>query len=282
MVLKRFKCMFAMYLHHIGTKSYIHGTDLIDAIKKRNQNAILKNVWDEDGTEYIVKEHEEADSSGFYNYYWINKETEEVLYDENSMFNENVEDVIELIPEVIIINENESKYEIIKKNRVIYGDDDLHDEINVPREIYSDSVKHGDKIIVEDIEYTASLSWVRRPRSRRIYLKISTYRGISSDAVHYYGKIRFDGIDAEFGDIAGRHTFPDKKFPMIWRDWEIQINRMVDENDIKLYPDKFNGYGLNYPTNRFNTTDELISKAKQVIETRFKGDWELKIEYTWK
>ncbi len=79
--MKTFDCRYAMYLHHRGVKSGIRGENIVDAIKNRNQTAILVEVTDEDGTVYVVREHEEERNS-YFDHYWINKETEEVLYDE--------------------------------------------------------------------------------------------------------------------------------------------------------------------------------------------------------
>jgi len=76
-----FECYYAMYPHHKGVKSVVHGVDLIDAIKKRNQNAILVKVFDEDGTEYSVKEHDEASPDNYYDYYWVDNDNK-VLFDE--------------------------------------------------------------------------------------------------------------------------------------------------------------------------------------------------------
>jgi hypothetical protein len=70
-----------MYVHHRGLKSVIHGENIIDAIKKRNQNAILVKVFDDDGTEYTVKEHDEVSPDKYFDYYWVDKDNK-VLYDE--------------------------------------------------------------------------------------------------------------------------------------------------------------------------------------------------------
>lgn len=66
-----------------GIRSFIWGEDLIDAIKNRNINAILLWIDGEDGYEYICKEHDEPDTAGYFNHYWVNSETNEVIYDEN-------------------------------------------------------------------------------------------------------------------------------------------------------------------------------------------------------
>lgn len=78
---KSFDCYYGMYLHNRGVKSSIRGKDLIDAIKKSNQNAILVKVFDEDGTEYTVREHEEVSPDNYYDYYWVDGNGK-ILYDE--------------------------------------------------------------------------------------------------------------------------------------------------------------------------------------------------------
>jgi hypothetical protein len=81
--MKRFDCRYAMYLHHRGVSSVVCGEDIIDAIKKSNINAILVWIADEDGNEYVIKEHDEPRGpKQTFDYYWVNDETGEVLYDE--------------------------------------------------------------------------------------------------------------------------------------------------------------------------------------------------------
>lgn len=79
--MKSFECYYAMYLNHKGLKSRISGENIIDAIKKRNQNAILVKIFDEDGTEYFVKEHKKASPNKYFDYYWVDKDNN-ILFDE--------------------------------------------------------------------------------------------------------------------------------------------------------------------------------------------------------
>lgn len=79
--MKSFNCYYSMYLHHKGIKSKVIGENIIDAIKKRNQYAILSRIIDEDGTEYFVREHDEASPDKYFDYYWVDKDNN-VLYDE--------------------------------------------------------------------------------------------------------------------------------------------------------------------------------------------------------
>lgn len=76
-----YDCRYAMYIHHHGVDSVIHGEDIIDAIKHHNQNAILVWCIDDEGNQYFVREHDEPDDNGYYNYYWVD-ENDEVVFDQ--------------------------------------------------------------------------------------------------------------------------------------------------------------------------------------------------------
>jgi hypothetical protein len=64
--MKSFSCKFGMYFHSSGSKSHIHGDNLENAIKNRNQYAILLEVTDIDGTVYRVKEHNNDNGDCFW------------------------------------------------------------------------------------------------------------------------------------------------------------------------------------------------------------------------
>jgi hypothetical protein len=85
-----------MYIQHKGLSSIVYGTDIIDAIKKSNRNAILVWIEDEDGVEYFVREHNECDSRGYFNYYWVD-EYGNILYDESTTEPEPKPETINMI-----------------------------------------------------------------------------------------------------------------------------------------------------------------------------------------
>lgn len=94
---KSFKCRYAMYYHHRGVSSVCHGKDIIDAIKHSNQNAILVWIEDEDGQTYICKEHDEVSDNGYFEQYWVNENTGELLYDEKASYVKPTIDDIDII-----------------------------------------------------------------------------------------------------------------------------------------------------------------------------------------
>jgi hypothetical protein len=271
-----------MYLHHRGVESVITGIDLIDAIKNRNQNAIVVTVWDEDGTEYIVKEHDEPDEDDYFNYYWVNKITGELLYDENQKSVEVIKEVEEEKDfDNVEILDGDDEIIIYFKKRVIFGDDSKE---NAPDTIDYHSVKHGDQFTKGERVYTASLESVRKNTKRKVTLNITSYRGISGDAIHYYGKLTFEGADVEFEGTDGKtwNTFADGDFPIGWVNWTIELNRMITQSDKTLHAKRFEDYDVDEPTYRFDTPEDVIQKAKQVFRKRFIGDWDFKIKYSWK
>lgn len=79
--MKTYECYYSMYIQYRGIKSIVTGENIIDAIKKSNKNAILSRIIDEDGTEYFVKEHDEASPDKYFDYYWVDNNGN-VLYDE--------------------------------------------------------------------------------------------------------------------------------------------------------------------------------------------------------
>jgi len=91
--MNKFECKYSMYLHRPGVKSVVTGENIIDAIKNSNKNAILVWIEDEDGTEYVVREHDYPDANGYFNYFWVNPTTEEILYDENNKEDNEVKTV---------------------------------------------------------------------------------------------------------------------------------------------------------------------------------------------
>jgi hypothetical protein len=276
--MKSFECRYAMYYNHKGVKSSIYGKNIIDALKNSNPNGIVVTVRDEDGTEYIVKEHDKTDSNGYFNQYWVNKETGEVLYDTNTP--ENIikpESDPEYKPfDNVVILDTDDELTTIRKGRVIYGDDSIK---NAPLIIESNSVENGVKVVIDGVEYFANLCWIRKSRKRTVTLNITSYRGISSDAIHYYGKLEFDGIDAEFKKDDGIwNTFPSDEFPICWQDWKIEVLREINEEDKTTYKTRFEGYRIGEPTNRFNTREDVVNKAKQLFYKRFRGDWEFQVK----
>lgn len=127
-------------------------------------------------------------------------------------------------------------------------------------------------------------------KERTVKLVITTFRGMCWEAVHYYGKLRADGINIieehKENDgkvhryVVGGHIceefskLPNKDFYDSWYDFEIL--RPVTQEDIDKDPDRWHGYEVGWTTNAFESKEEIIKIAKKVVAARFPG-WKFKI-----
>lgn len=128
-------------------------------------------------------------------------------------------------------------------------------------------------------------------KERTVKLKISTFRGMCWEAVHYYGKLQADGIDIieekvdNDNKIHKMHVggficeefrnMPNKCFYDSWYNFEIL--RPVTQEEIDKDPDRWYEYEAGWTTNAFETKAEIINIAKKVAATRFPG-WKFVIE----
>ena len=283
---KWYDCRYAMYLHHRGVKSSVNGKDIIDAIKKSNRNAILVYVVDENGKEYIIKEHEEPVRDSF-GYYWVEKDNESiVLYDEyydpdsDLYLDKEVEEPIYSEPistEALSVKSEdmmESVYERYEQQAEFGQNRD-----NLPLEIpdtYGIGLEFKDG---EGIEYT-TIGDLNKQSRRDVTLTISSFRGISPGAVHYYGRLSTSGLsfknkEGERLNISGSF---DKYKPKECLHFTIDLVRILTKEELEKWPDRFVGYRPGYTTNCFNTKQEVMDKGKEVFLKRFKGNWELEID----
>lgn len=138
----------------------------------------------------------------------------------------------------------------------------------------------------EDLNVIGIPSWNRintNNNKRKVYLVISTYRGISSDAIHYYGKFVIDGVyTATLDDLDKPRNLSseDKKnHPLYSYNYEMIIKRPITIAEIKSNPDKWYAYNVGDLTERYENIDELISDAKDIFKLRFIGDWDFFIQY---
>lgn len=116
-----------------------------------------------------------------------------------------------------------------------------------------------------------------RNGKREVKLTIRSWVGISSDAVHVYGKFHFYGADFVDPDEPNRYTSTSAT-PDVTRSMEIELTRQVNKKDFKLYPDKWTARDMGQYTHCFNTTEELIEHAQQRFEQWFGEGWVLEID----
>lgn len=128
-------------------------------------------------------------------------------------------------------------------------------------------------------------------KERTVKLEISTFRGVCWEAMHWYGKLRADGINIieEHIDTDGKthkmsvggyicdeyKNMKNKEHYDSYYDFE--ITRPITKEDVEKYPDRFEADFIGYATNAFYSIDEIIKIAKKVAAARF-PDWKFVIE----
>lgn len=137
------------------------------------------------------------------------------------------------------------------------------------------------------------------PNPRKVRIEITSYRGISWNAVHYYAAIDADGIDrVRYEDYDGSGTkrlvsvsgylgeefnsLPREKRDIWGGDYHIDVARPVTEADIAKDPRRWEGYGPGDNTNAFNTAEEAEETARAIVSARFGDGWELEINNPYK
>lgn len=116
---------------------------------------------------------------------------------------------------------------------------------------------------------------------RTATLNISTYRGVCSDAIHFYGKIKIQGVILEYKDTPGRSTMS-SKFGHLYQytyDWVLQ--RRVTQEDLdrdkkaRYKADiRFEWAHVGDKTQRFDSYEDVLNFGIEVFKQRFTGNWQ--------
>jgi hypothetical protein len=129
---------------------------------------------------------------------------------------------------------------------------------------------------------------------RTVVIEITSFRGMCWNAIHYYAKLKADGVnicsdeigsDGEIksvshaGYLGEEYKSLPKEKQSIWNSrYEIEIVRPVTQEEIDSDPDRWYGYDAGWPTNGFENKSELIKTAKKVAELRFPEGWDIIVE----
>jgi hypothetical protein len=112
-------------------------------------------------------------------------------------------------------------------------------------------------------------------KPRIVTLEITSWCGVSPDAIHVYGKLIVHDL---YYSINGKSSCSSTNQPEITQGFEIEIRRKLTQEEIDSDPDRFAGWRAgNYITN-FLTEKELIKVAKKIFKEKFVGNWKLKIK----
>ncbi len=158
---------------------------------------------------------------------------------------------------------------------------------NLP-DVFQDDCGLDIKWPAEGLHAIPTWGYNKRNQIRRATVTISSFRGISIGAVHYYGTIAIQGVNMEYDDKPGTSTLGGKwedEFPLSRYRYELQLRRPITQEEIDI--DEELGYELaRFPyqqagdlTQCWETEESIIEFAKEVFKTRFVGNWEFYVEY---
>ena len=116
----------------------------------------------------------------------------------------------------------------------------------------------------------------------QVKLDISSFRGISIGAIHYYGKLKADGIKFVDGEGNGHfgylgesvRNWPKEKQDLYDSSYHIEIVRPVTQEEIDKDPMRWDGYCAGWETNGFESIEEIKKIAQKVFKARFPEGWE--------
>lgn len=144
-----------------------------------------------------------------------------------------------------------------------------YDYGKVPYEIHDN---YGEGIVGKEY-YTT-----KEERPRKVNLVINSFRGISWDAVHYYGTLKvFAPHVRKEGELGCFCGYLGEDTPL-FKDLDIVIElwRYVTEEDRKIDPHRYDEDMK--VTNGWSDKTAIIEFAKEVFKARFIGEWKLVIE----
>lgn len=132
------------------------------------------------------------------------------------------------------------------------------------------------------------------PNPREVRIEITSFRGISWNAVHYYATIEADGINRCYEDEEKRlfntsgylgeefNSLPREKRDIWGGGYRIEVARPVTKQDIADDPERWEHYAPGDNTNAFNTPEEAEEVAKAIVMARFGEGWKVVINNPYK
>lgn len=118
----------------------------------------------------------------------------------------------------------------------------------------------------------------KKSKTRAVKLEITSFRGISWGAIHYYGKLIADGIEFQLLDKPNTtisNWEAEKINPLHQWNYKFDLKRPVTQQEIDKDSDRWDYYAPGDFTTSFDTKEEIIALAKECFKMRFSGEWEL-------
>ena len=109
---------------------------------------------------------------------------------------------------------------------------------------------------------------------RRVMLDITTWKGVTQGALHYYGELRIPSLKAE--TTAGKRVYLDNNAPQQSRGLKIQLTRPIRKRDLLIdRGERFKGAQLGEKIKNFDTKREVEAAAVKIFKKHFSGNWHL-------
>jgi len=151
---------------------------------------------------------------------------------------------------------------------------------------YPDIIDSNDGLIeLVELDVAGIPSWNRHNSNlnRKIIVEITSYKGISWDAIHFYGKLIVDGVyQATLSNPEKPKNLSfeqEKTYPLLNYKYEFKIKRHLTKEEIEKDPQRWECYDEGDLTQGYEKLDELIKDVKEIIKLRFTGDWDVYIQY---
>jgi len=138
-------------------------------------------------------------------------------------------------------------------------------------------------IVIPKDKLHAIKSWgsIKSNPKRRATLQISTFRGTSSEAIHFYGEIEIQGVYMEYdNDKPGHGTLvDDPEFPLASYSYVLVLRRPITKQELSGNPERWGEYYEEGDlTNCFESIWDIMVLSKEIFENRFSGEWEFMIK----
>lgn len=131
-------------------------------------------------------------------------------------------------------------------------------------------------------------SWGYRKSNmvRRATVIISSFRGVSIGAIHYYATIDVQGVNMVYKDNPSCSTMDfecQRQYPLSAYIYRLRLLRPLTEKEI-LEDREFERYGRFYGfkpgdlSQSWQSEEEIVEFAKEVFKARFQGQWEFYVQ----
>ena len=108
-----------------------------------------------------------------------------------------------------------------------------------------------------------------------VELEITTWRGISAGAMHYYGKLKFDLPQMKYDSKSWVTSCWD--IPM-FHNHVIELTQVLEEWEKEKYPDAYEYFEVGDNQRGFYSVDAIERRGKEIFEKVFEKGWKLKID----